>query len=187
MTICRLTRSKVKVTSNWKPLKRSRPSVLHGAKFLLLEHNKLTLAGRGPYKVVGKIGNVDYKVEVEPRKVKTYHINMLKQYFRRREQDLDSDEKDRNNMGLGIQSEEGVLEQAAAIACIIEDNSSEEDTESTVKDADLWPLYNVQQKETVDDVDISSIKWSAACWIKTAVERIQANLFQCTNSDSITW
>jgi len=108
--------------------------------------------------VVGKIGNVDYKVEVEPRKVETYHINMLKQYFRRREQDLDSDEKDRNNMGLGIQSEEGVLEQAAAIACIIEDNSSEEDTESTVKDADLWPLYNVQQKETVDDVDISSIK-----------------------------
>jgi len=33
--VCRMTRSemKVKVTSNWKPLKRSRLSVPHGAKF----------------------------------------------------------------------------------------------------------------------------------------------------------
>jgi len=37
----------------------------------------------------------------------------------------------------------------------MEDNSSEEDTTATVKDADLLPLYNVQQKETVDDVDIN--------------------------------
>jgi len=32
-TVCRMTRSKVKVTNNWQPLKRSRPSVLHEAKF----------------------------------------------------------------------------------------------------------------------------------------------------------
>ena len=38
MTVCRMTRFKVKVKvmSNWKPLRRSRPSVPHGAKFFLL-------------------------------------------------------------------------------------------------------------------------------------------------------
>jgi len=42
------------------------------------ERNKLTLAWRGPYKVVGIVGDFDYRVEVSPDKVKTYHINMLK-------------------------------------------------------------------------------------------------------------
>ena len=53
----------------------------NGNSALLLlptEHNKLTLAWRGPYRVVGKVGDVNYRVEVEPNKVKTYHINMLK-------------------------------------------------------------------------------------------------------------
>jgi len=45
----------------------------------------------------------------------------------------------------------GVLEQAAAVACVIEDNSLEEYTGATIKDADLLPLYNVEQKETVFD------------------------------------
>jgi len=30
-----------------------------------------------PYRVVRKIGDMDYSVEIEPGKVKTYHINML--------------------------------------------------------------------------------------------------------------
>jgi len=129
-----------------------------GDSVLLLlptEHNKLTLAWRGPYKVVGKVGNMDYTVELEPGKVKTYHINMLKQYFYRHEQDLNSNEQVRNSMGIDLQSHEGVFEQAAAIACVIEDNSKEEDTGATIKDADLLSLYNVQQKETVDEVDIN--------------------------------
>ena len=63
-----------------------------GDSVLLLlptEHNKLTLAWRGPYKVVGKIADVDYRVEIEPRKVKTYHINMLKRYYHRNRQVTD--------------------------------------------------------------------------------------------------
>jgi len=50
---------------------------------------------------------------------------------------------------------EVVLEQAAAIAYIIEDNMQEEDEVETVKDADLLPPYNVQQKESVEDIDIN--------------------------------
>ena len=45
------------------------------------ERNKLTLAWRGPYKVVGVVGEVDYRIQISPDKVKTYHINMLKRYF----------------------------------------------------------------------------------------------------------
>ena len=105
--------------------------------------------------MVGKVGNVDYRVEVEPGKLKTYHINMLKQYFYRHEQDLNTNEHVRNSMGVDTQSDEGGFELAAAIACVIEDNSTEEDTGATIKDADLLSLYNVQQKETVDDANIN--------------------------------
>jgi len=31
--------------------------------------------------VVGKVGSVDYKVEMASGKVKTFHINMLKKYY----------------------------------------------------------------------------------------------------------
>jgi len=51
--------------------------------------NKLTLAWHGPYKVVGTVGIVNYKIEINPGKVKTYHINMLKQYFHRENEQKD--------------------------------------------------------------------------------------------------
>jgi len=51
-----------------------------GDSVLLLlptENNKLTLAWRGPYEVVEKVGEVDYRIRVTPDKIKTYHINMF--------------------------------------------------------------------------------------------------------------
>ena len=33
--------------------------------------------------MVGEIGDVDYRVEIEQGKVKTYHVKMLKQYYHR--------------------------------------------------------------------------------------------------------
>jgi len=44
----------------------------------------------------------------------------------------------------------------AAVACVIEDNDVEEDKDATIKDVELLPLYNVQQEEPVDDVDINA-------------------------------
>ena len=55
--------------------------------YLLLprtEQNKLTLAWRRPYKLVGNVGEVDYRIKIGPDKLKTYHINMLKRYFHRK-------------------------------------------------------------------------------------------------------
>jgi len=51
--------------------------------FLPTDRNKSTLAWRGPYKIVGIVGDFDYRVEVSPDKVKTYNINMLKRYYHR--------------------------------------------------------------------------------------------------------
>jgi len=48
-----------------------------------MERNKLTLAWRGPYKVDGIVGDFDYRVEVSPDNVKSFHINMLKRYYHR--------------------------------------------------------------------------------------------------------
>ena len=45
------------------------------------QRETLTLAWRGPYKVVGVVGEVDYRIQISPDKVKTNHINMLKRYF----------------------------------------------------------------------------------------------------------
>jgi len=39
------------------------------------ERNRLTLAWRGPYKVVGVVGDVDYKIEMDSGKVKTYQLS----------------------------------------------------------------------------------------------------------------
>jgi len=47
------------------------------------------------------------------------------------------------------------VKQVAAIAWAIEDNDVEEDKDATIKDVELLPLYSVQQKETVDDVNIN--------------------------------
>ena len=57
-----------------------------GDSVLLLlptENNKLTLAWRGPYKVVERVGEVDYRIIVTPDNIKTYHINMLKKCHQR--------------------------------------------------------------------------------------------------------
>lgn len=56
-----------------------------GTKVLILlpkKHNKLQLTWRGPYTVVKKMNPVDYKIMVEGKE-KTYHINLLKQYLER--------------------------------------------------------------------------------------------------------
>jgi len=70
-----------------------------GDSLLLLlptENNKLTLACRGPYEVVEKVGAVDYKIKMTPDKIKTYHINMLKKYHHRKEQRIENDDESGN-------------------------------------------------------------------------------------------
>jgi transposase InsO family protein len=126
-----------------------------GDSVLLLlptEHNKLTLAWRGPYKVVETVGNVDYRVEIAPGKVKTYHINMLKQYFHRNKQN----EITASPIQSSLDNESETVEtQIAAVACVLEDSEEDLSEDITVRDNDMFTHYNLQQKETVDDVVVN--------------------------------
>lgn len=56
-----------------------------GDKVLILlptDNNKLLMQWKGPYNIVEKLGNVDYKIELKG-KVKTFHANLLKKYVDR--------------------------------------------------------------------------------------------------------
>lgn len=56
-----------------------------GEKVLVLlptSSNKLLLQWRGPYEILEKVGNVDYKINMDG-KTKTFHANMLKLYINR--------------------------------------------------------------------------------------------------------
>ena len=60
-----------------------------GDKVLILlptDHNKLLLQWKGPYTILQRFNDVDYKVQVKG-KAKTYHINLLKQYIPRKPAD----------------------------------------------------------------------------------------------------
>jgi len=123
-----------------------------GDSVLLLlptERNKLTLAWRGLYKVVGIVGEGYYRIEMDNGKVKTYHINMLKRYFHR-ENKADSTAGDRNKSD---EVDDEQVHQAASVACVIEDD--EEAEGMTVNDAEILPLYNLKQKETVENVVVN--------------------------------
>ena len=71
--------------------------------------------------MVGKVSNVDYKVEMASGKVKTFHINMLKKYYQREATD---DKK--QNKGTRVQL------QAAAIECVLEDENDETNSTAVV-------------------------------------------------------
>ena len=56
-----------------------------GSKVLVLlptKTNKLLMSWKGPYEVVEKLSVLDYRIKMG-KKVKTFHINMLRQYIER--------------------------------------------------------------------------------------------------------
>jgi len=153
--------SKVQVRNQKCCSRRTRDRKLQvGDSVLLLvptKRNKLTLAWRGPYKVVGIVGYFDYRVEVSPDKVKTYHINMLKRYYHH-ENPMEltfngsraSSNSDDNEV---INENQDVDHQAASVAYVIEEEVLDEILSG--KDVEALPLYNVRQKERVDDVVVN--------------------------------
>jgi len=81
-------------------------------------------------------------------KVKTYHSNMLKQYFRH------ENKADRtvNNRNKRVQVEKEQVNQASSVACVIDDEEAEG---MTANDAEILPLYNLKQKQRVEDVVVN--------------------------------
>ena len=111
-----------------------------GDSVLLLlptENTKLTLAWRGPYEVVKRLGEVDYRVT--PDKIKTYHINMLKKYHQRKEQRIENDDESENISESEVSKDGHRIEQVAAIACVIDDGIIENSQFEIDDDKELLP------------------------------------------------
>ena len=74
--------------------KSARPrSFEKGQKVVLLlptDNNKLLLQWKGPFEVIERIGEVDYKIEVG-RKVKIFHANLLKRYYEREPEKMENE------------------------------------------------------------------------------------------------
>ena len=81
-------------------------------------------------------------------KVKTYHINMLKRYYHR-DNKTDSTAHEADNQK---QARSEQVHQAASVVCVIEEDEAEE---MTVSNTETLPLYNLKQKETVDNVVVN--------------------------------
>ena len=132
---------------NWKTRERK---LRVGDRVLLLlptEQNKLTLAWVRPYKVVEVVREVDYRIESDSEKVKTYHINMLKRYYHRDEKKSD---KSGNKDNVNNQDQ---VHQAASVACVLENEETVEDL--AMNDAAILPTYNLRQKKTAKNVVVN--------------------------------
>lgn len=86
---CALARENLKAAkvsqAKYYNRKAQQRDMMVGQKVLVLrpmKQNKLQLQWRGPYTIVQKIGEVDYKVDVAG-KPKTFHANMLRHYQER--------------------------------------------------------------------------------------------------------
>ncbi|MEW8548775.1 MAG: hypothetical protein AB2693_35190 [Candidatus Thiodiazotropha sp.] len=55
------------------------------------------MSWKGPYEVMGKLSPLDYRVKVG-RKVKTFHINMFKQYIERKERETEESQEQTADM-----------------------------------------------------------------------------------------
>lgn len=76
-----LEKSASRYKKNYDRKARNR-SLQVGDKALILmptDNNKLLLQWKGPFEVVKKVDRVDYQLNIKG-KVKTFHINLLKNY-----------------------------------------------------------------------------------------------------------
>ncbi|XP_076467207.1 uncharacterized protein LOC143298275 [Babylonia areolata] len=95
------------------------------------KHNKLELTWQGPYQVVERLGEVDYKIQM-PQGTTVWHANMLKKH---------------------VPCEETNQEEPAMQAIVLEPNPEGE--ECSVRSDDI-PLIPLEATEGVDDVVIET-------------------------------
>ena len=101
---------------------------------------------RGPYTVVQKINELDYRIKVN-NKVKSFHINNLKKYIPRLEPEAGT--------CMSIFDQPFSLENACAVGTY-EPNSEDADlTEDTEYSESIVPMPRADRKENIGDVKLS--------------------------------
>ena len=108
-----------------------------GDEVLLLlpsNRNKLLMHWQGPFKVVQRVGYLDYKINMDG-KVKTFHANLLKMFLRR-------DNDDKNDVACVSVVDDGTMED------------DEEDNQPTLRNI-LLHLPTLTTTESLQDVQIN--------------------------------
>ncbi|XP_071501873.1 uncharacterized protein [Diadema antillarum] len=126
--------------------RKARPrSFKVGDEVLLLlptDHNKLLMHWKGPFKVVGKIGKLDYRIDLGTRTT-TFHANLLKQYHRRHDEDA-----------------AGLVSHDVAGVSVIEEDERDEDVDDLgpepTSNEHLIQTPTLKQTQTVADVKLGS-------------------------------
>ena len=109
-----------------------------GDEVLLLlpsNRNKLLMHWQGPFKVVQRVGYLDYKINMDG-KVKTFHANLLKKFLRR-------DNDDENDVACVSVVDDGTMEE-----------DDEEDNQPTSRNI-LLHLPTLTPTESLQDVQIN--------------------------------
>ena len=139
-----LQKSQIRYKSYYDRRARPRKFSVGDEVLLLLptDNNKLLMNWKGPFPIVAKVGNMDYKVELGN------HANLLKKYFRRQDTEMETAEVS------------GCLLEVACAAVIESDYDEFEETADddgkTLSNDHLLQLPAFTPKETLADVHVSS-------------------------------
>ena len=142
-----------------------------GDKVLVLlpsDHNKLLMQWKGPFEIKGCKGGNNYQTEIN-RKMKTFHINLLKQYVKmnnvemaatpgRRDFPGNTREETQVGTGIEVQGVQGGKPQAAAFSRVdknVVGTSADyvgEQENVGVDDEKLLELEVLRPKESISDI-----------------------------------
>jgi hypothetical protein len=175
---CKLAREELKKVQGRNQKRWNKNSKLReltvGQKVLYLvplRSNKLQFQWKGPAEVCERKGIVTYKIRLKSGKERTYHINLLKEYVsrqkeneqtgrndgeddeawkRRRNKEVEQEEDEEEDLEIFDRYED--KETLAAVMGVVEESDEEEEGVSM---KDMEDLYNLQQKETWEDVRVN--------------------------------
>ncbi|XP_078000810.1 uncharacterized protein LOC144453400 [Glandiceps talaboti] len=140
-----LTKSKVRYKQYYDRRAKDR-QFSDGDKVLVLlptNYNKLLMKWQGPYRMVERVSNTDYRIDMDG-KLKLYHANMLKKY----EERVSDESNSKNEKPVTVM---GVMQCVAA--AVIE--SEIDDENNAIKSPELVDTIPIAAKETIEDVNIS--------------------------------
>ncbi|XP_063959750.1 uncharacterized protein LOC135155081 [Lytechinus pictus] len=127
-----------------------------GDKVLILlptDHNKLLLQWKGPFKVVHKLGDNDYRLDVNGNH-KTFHANLLRRYIDRFDKTkANSDSSSSNNPDPNV-TVAGLLDVIAQATIVDHEEKDDEDNPSPTSNPITIQVPRLEAKETVEDVKL---------------------------------
>ncbi|KAK7110753.1 uncharacterized protein [Littorina saxatilis] len=123
-------------------------SLKPGEKVLILKPlktNKLELTWQGPFEVLEKLNDFDYKVQVR-RKEKVFHVNLLKSYVEREQPVTDG------TIPVAVVEEE---EEEVIVSVVVEEDETTNDDIFRLDSQRTIPTFETKRTEGLDHVHFS--------------------------------